>query len=411
MANYGTDSAINLSQFATKETNRILGKINQGLVQRSVWTNVLKGSTFPTGMGDTLRTVVQLPSFSPINYQNPALTDFTAICGERGHQTKHSTVEYTTKLQTLRGRGPDVCVNQGFGAFKGYMEAATTMLANDIRLIRDSIDRAQVYTIAGTKYVCDASVGFTARINGGTELDAGVVLAANTLPDASISFNGLRTLVAYVKENLFADPYTLKVDGVSGGYDHFALFIGSQEVIDNFRRETAVQTEINALATGGFKLAEKAITGLNFQTAGAWKGIAMKADQFPLRFNAIAAGVPTFLNPFVEVVDDAGALRSHRKTNPTWLTATHEVAFLMFDNAIERLVPERYTGDGTAKFDVRLGNGQIEWHYAKDNMTNLWGDFGFHKYELTQAYRPIRPHHCVAILYKRCAVEDIVACV
>lgn len=410
MANYGADNPIQLSNFATKETNRVLGKINQGLVQKSVWTNVLKGGIFTSGMGDSVRTVVQLPSITPgLNYAQPGLTDFTAICGNLGNQTKHSTVEYTTKLQAIRGRGPDICVNQGYGAFKGWMEQATTMLANDIRLIRDAIDRSQTYAITGTKYTCLSSVGFLARIAGGTEADAGVLPIA-TLPDAGLSFAALRRLVAYAKESLYADPYTLKVEGVSGGYDQFALLIGSQELIDGFRNETAVQTEINAMVTGGFKFGEKAITSLNFQTAGAWKGVAMKSDQFPLRYDEMDDGVPVFLNPFEEVIDDAPGNRSHRRTNPAWLASEFEVAFVMFADSIERLVPERYTGDGTAKFDARLGNGQIEWHYIKDNTTNAFGDFGFHKYEMAQAYRPIRPHHAIAVHYKRCAAIDLTAC-
>ena len=57
-----------------------------------------------------------------------------------------------------------------------------------------------------------------------------------------------------------------------------------------------------------------------------------------------------------------------------------------------------------------LATGELMWTYRPDNMTNEFGDFGYHRWELTQAYRPIRPHHLVAILYKRCADNEIVAC-
>lgn len=420
MPNYGNDTPIVLSNFATKETGRVMGKIMQSLATRSIWTNVIKGGTFPAGMGDSLRTVVQLPSITAdLNYAKPDLIDFTAICGNLGLQAKHSTTEYVTKLQSLRGRGPDICVNQGYGAFKGWLEMAIDALVKDTRLIRDAIDRSQIYAMSGTRYSAVAAAGFSARFAGGTELSLGVTPIA-TLPDSPISFTGLRNIVSFVKEDLFAEPYNMKVQE-TGGYDHFALFIGSQEIIDSFRRETAVQTALNALTTGGFKFGEKALTSMNFQTAGAWQGIAMQADQFPLRYNAVgtgtgqggngtAVGVPVFISPFVEVVDDQNGNRSHRAPNPAYRSATYEVGFLLFENAVERLVPERYTGEGSAKFDPRLGNGELKWHYAIDNTSNQWGDFGFHKYEFTQAYRPLRPQHLVTLHYKRCPLVDLTAC-
>ena len=408
MADYGTDSAIVLSNFAAKETGRIQGAIRQSLAQRSTWTNLLKGGVFPTGMGDTLRSVVQLPAYTNVSYAAPSLTDYTAICGVRGQQSKVSTIEYTTKLRTLRGRGPDICVNQGYGAFEGWMMQATKSLKDDILVIRDAIDRAAAWTLSGTKYSAVSTIGFSARIAGGTEANAGIA-PITTAPDGAISFAGLRALTAFVKEVLFADPYTMKV-AETGGNDQFAVFVGSQQIIDAFRKETAVQTSLNALVTGGFKYGQAAISGLNFQTAGAWQGLAMKADQFPLRFNAQVAGVPTFLEPFIEVVDDAGNNKSHKKVNPAWIAAGFEVGFLLFNDTFERLAPEKYTGEGEAKFDPRLATGELMWTYRPDNMTNEFGDFGYHRWELTQAYRPIRPHHLVAILYKRCADNEIVAC-
>lgn len=46
--------------------------------------------------------------------------------------------------------------------------------------------------------------------------------------------------------------------------------------------------------------------------------------------------------------------------------------------------------------------GELDWHYQKDNGENEWADFGYHKYQITRAYRPIRPEHIVPIIYKRC---------
>jgi hypothetical protein len=49
--------------------------------------------------------------------------------------------------------------------------------------------------------------------------------------------------------------------------------------------------------------------------------------------------------------------------------------------------------------------GELEWHYQIDNQCNQWGDFGWHKYQITRAYRPLRPQHIIPILYKRCIAD------
>jgi hypothetical protein len=93
------------------------------------------------------------------------------------------------------------------------------------------------------------------------------------------------------------------------------------------------------------------------------------------------------------------------KINPAWLAATYEVGFLMFDNTFNRLVPEKYVGEGTFKYAPQLHMGELEWHYIVDNDCNQFGDFGWHKYQITRAYQPIRPQHVVPILYKRCTAD------
>jgi hypothetical protein len=405
---YEQDTPFTLSNFAARDINRIVGEIKQSLAQRSVWTNLTKGGVFPKGTGDTIRSIVQLPAFTNTSYANPGLTDFTAICGDRGVQSKVSNIEYLTKLQSLRGRGPDICVNQGFGAFAGWMQQAVKSLKDDIVVIRDAIDRSAAWKISATKFTALSTATFPNRLTGGTEADVGVLPLA-ALPDSPISFAQVRTLATYAREVLFAEAYTMKVTE-TGGYDQFSVFVGSQEIIDLFRKETAVQQSLNALTTGGFKFGEKALTSMNFQTAGAWQGIAMKPDQFPLRYNVMAAGQPVFIEPFIEVVDDLANNKSHKRVNPAWLGATYEIAFLMHNDTYERLVPEKYTGEGDAKFDPRLSTGELVWTYRPNQSENLFGDYGFHRWELTQAYRPIRPHHLITMLYERCAPNELIIC-
>jgi hypothetical protein len=49
--------------------------------------------------------------------------------------------------------------------------------------------------------------------------------------------------------------------------------------------------------------------------------------------------------------------------------------------------------------------GELEWHYQIDNDCNVYGDFGWHKYQIIRAYKPIRPQFVVPILYRRCTAD------
>jgi hypothetical protein len=85
--------------------------------------------------------------------------------------------------------------------------------------------------------------------------------------------------------------------------------------------------------------------------------------------------------------------------------------FLVGKGSFERLVPERFTGEASFKFSPQLAMGELQWHYQIDNDCNLYGDFGFHKYEITRAYRPVRPANVIPVLYRRCPYDlGITAC-
>jgi len=103
---------------------------------------------------------------------------------------------------------------------------------------------------------------------------------------------------------------------------------------------------------------------------------------------------------------------AYAKANPTWLGADYEVGQLLADGSFERLTPEKYTGEGSFKFAPQLHMGELDWHYLLDNGCNQFGDYGWHKYQITRAYKPLRPQHIVPILYKRCEADlGLVDCV
>mgnify|MGYP001587787488 CR=1 FL=1 len=55
--------------------------------------------------------------------------------------------------------------------------------------------------------------------------------------------------------------------------------------------------------------------------------------------------------------------------------------------------------------------GELSWHYVIDNCDNAYGDYGWHKYEITRSYKPVRPANVCPILFRRCPYDTgIVSC-
>jgi hypothetical protein len=202
-----------------------------------------------------------------------------------------------------------------------------------------------------------------------------------------------------MKEGLFAEMFPAG-DKVQ---PHFRV-IGGSDIIEAFRNETDV-TQVGLFLTAGqYKLGETMVEGYSFESSPAYRGLAFGMTQRPLRFNTVVNGVPQWLNP-VSIVSDSSNLTAYSVPNPAWVNATYEALVLIADGTFQRQVPEQYVGEGTFKFAPQLHGGELEWHYIKDNDENSWGDFGFHQYQISRAYKPMRPHHIIPITYQRAQTD------
>jgi len=185
---------------------------------------------------------------------------------------------------------------------------------------------------------------------------------------------------------------------------HFR-FIGGSDQVEYFRSEVGVQNVMIALTTGQYKMGETSLTAYSFEQSPAYRGIAFGVDQRPLRATGFNPdGTLALVDP-VTIVSNPARNTAYAKVNPAWLNADYEIGVLIADGSFERLVPEKYVGEGSFKFAPQLHMGELEWHYQIDNQCNQWGDFGWHKYQITRAYRPLRPQHIIPILYKRCKAD------
>lgn len=404
MALHVCDSPGDISDIASKDTNRLVGAIAKALAANSPYLNVIGGGTFPSGTSDTIRNVVQLQAAPGDSLAIPQFLCDLELCGNQGIQDLTDTVEFTTQLEGFRGRGPSICVKQGYSAFKGSYTMAEDSLKKLVTQYINADIRAQLYLRSASKFTANGNYDFNSLFTGGTESDLGVKFAP-LLPTGPMTFKALHYLARYLKEVLLADWFT------SSGTMPSFRFIGGSDQVEYFRSEVGVQNVMIALTTGGYKLGETSLTAYSFESSPAYRGLEFGVDQRPLRATGFNAdGTLALVDP-VTVISNPARHTAYAKANPAWLNAPYEVGILLAQGSFERLVPEKYVGEGSFKFAPQLHMGELEWHYVIDNECNSRGDFGWHQYQITRAYKPIRPQWIIPILYKRCVADlGLIAC-
>lgn len=380
-----------VNEFAAKDTNRIIGQIAKTLARKSPFINVLDGGTLPN-VSDTVRSVVQEMAYpnSVTNIASPTFTDDLTMCGATKDADEVGSTQYEFKLETLRGRGPRVCVKTARTAFKNaYLQAQISLEKTILQIINADI-RYQLQRLCGIKYVVKAASTFGSCVIGDMQAWKTTYGATTNLPTGDLNFRTLYRIGSFLREEMLAEPF-------STAEGEFFRVIASADAIEKLRNDADVKEDLHYLSAGSFKLGEESIKGYQFQ---GYRGFAFGIDQQPLRFDIIGAdGYPVFINP---IKKEAASFGSATRRNPAWVSAQYEVALLIGGDSFKRLTPESYTGEGTFKFAPQLFSGELEWTYFRDNDCNLYGDYGQHIYQIQRAYQPIRPQNVVAIAYKRC---------
>ncbi len=388
-----------LSDISRKDTSRLVGVVAKALAINSPFINVIEGGTFPSGVSDEIRTSVQMQASPGDSLAIPTFVCDTELCGTQGLQDLTDAIDFTARLESKRGKGPRVCVKKGYASYKtSYLASEDSLKKLVVQYINADI-RAQLYLRSASKFTAVAGYDFDSLFTGGNETDVGVKFAP-ILPSGPMSFKALHYIARYMKEVLLADMF----DANGEGQAHFR-FIGSSDIVEQFRNEAGVKDVLLSHVNGSYEFGTKALRGYSFETAGAYRGIAFGIDQRPLRATGFTAGgLLNLVDPFISVTN-VSKNTAYAKVNPAWLTASYEVSFLMASKSFKRLVPERYVGEGSFKFSPQLHMGELDWHYVEDNDCNAFGDFGWHKYQITRAYQPERPQFIVPILSKRCPAD------
>lgn len=381
------------SQLISDQNSIIRLAIVKHIAFNDPYSNLVFQDTFKSGFGEQ-----QIYAATPRVAMNQSLTEpefttYSESCQLSPPVAKWGNYNYTSLPGVLEGQSNPICVRQQMFAVERLLSQSVEQMKRGITSILSADNRANFLNLSGMKFVVPAPG--TAPEAGLTGSEWAVSTAfAGGLPGDRMTFQyakWLRDLIVYDFEpELFGD----------GGVDSYALYVTSQELNDALRTDAPVNNTLVASTTGGYKdghdgLWKYAFIDMNF------RGLKFGIDPKPLRFNQVDGnGFPILLEPYLQVATNAAGLTW--KTNPEWQNASYEVSFMFFSkNAFSRLTPERYTGEGQAKWPTGMFGGELEW-FNNIESCNRWGDFGWFQYRVVRAFQPQMPHLVCSVISKRC---------
>jgi len=396
-------------QIASKDQNRLVGVIAKALAINSPLVNILDGGTFPAGTSDQQVSTIQEQALAGDSLDAPTFVQTSLITAATNtlSQENVATTQYPYLLGTKRGVGPKIAVKGAYSAYKGSYLMAQDSLAKLMTQYFNADIGANITTQSGLKLIVttSASGALSQGLSGGeSQINVPWANVAQS-SIAPLTFSVVHQLARFMHEVNLSEMFN------EGTVDQHYKFVGGSDIVESFRNSLGSDADVNntlrAITTGGFKYGEQSLRGYSWESSTAYRGIVFGIAQRPRRASAVVNGVPQWVNPQVGVSTTNGVAG---RANPTWVTAPFELAWVVGKSSFERLVPETYTGEGSFKFSPQLAMAELQWHYQVDNDCNQFGDFGWHLYEITRGYRPVRPANVCPILYQRCVGSTIVAC-
>ncbi len=385
-----------VQDFANSDTNRIVGNIAKALARKAPYVDVLEGGNLSSGISETVRSIVQERAVLNQSLVRPQFRPDKDMCGEVGEAAEVGSTEYSYFLATNRGMGPLVCVKGMRNAFEGSYLAAEDSLKKQIVHLTNSDVRATLVDRSGTKLVVRSGKTFSQMYSGESQaIDTPFATDDVGLPDSPINFQLLDYLGIFQRENML-------VEGFEGDQmEPLLRFIGSQEINRRLQTEAGIREDHRYLAAGSYKVGKDNL--MRYSWEGPYKGFAFGIDPQPLRFSELDEdGQPLFLEPEIAVQSSKGVAA---RVNPAWARARFEIALVLGAGSFARLTPTQYTGEGSFRFPAQVSTGELKFKVIEDNCRNAWADYGRHFYQISRAYKPMRPHAVTAIAFKR-AVAD-----
>lgn len=125
----------------------------------------------------------------------------------------------------------------------------------------------------------------------------------------------------------------------------------------------------------------------------SFRGFYHLVDDLAPRYT-VATGTLTRVQPYAVAAGVA-------TPNPSYETATHEVAFIMHPEVMESQIPNPFSGAGAVKFNPVSYKGDFKFLNILDEIRNPDGSIGFFRGVLASASKPIKTDFGYVVLFKR----------
>jgi hypothetical protein len=406
-----------LADFAAYNVARIFDTVTLSNLKTNPWMDTLGKGVWPYGEALTHQTVVGRESATgdPLAQVAPTFTNIEQNCASLPPSDKVGNTIFNYSLQEKLGMGPTVCLNQGLNKYKESYDLAAKSLTKSITKQILADNRFTVLTLSGVKYVASTQANFYNRVTGNAFL-TDTPFAALT-PNATITFKELKKLAQFLVTDLQAEQFeggtpTQAGDGKGGDVGVHSKVIASQELLDYFREDPAVRTDLRFKAAGGF-VAEGKKQLDTFTWYGPAQGLAFAPDPQPLRLNSIPPdGVITADYIVPPEVPAAGSNGTIFVPNlPAYSQAEFEVGFLIIgpDSFIRQVPANINTLGKDFQFPSQVVPGELSFYVPK-GPCDAFQRTGYHVYRIVRAIKPEKPHYIVPFLYRRCWFSNLAEC-
>jgi hypothetical protein len=360
-------------------------------IMQEPYSNLFEGGVWEANTGATRTATVPGRNVLNQNMANPTAVSKVDLCGYVGNTSYGGSTDYTTTMGGYRGRSEDICVHQAFHAVEGALAANERMLTKGIKEFIAADARFNALLQSGHKFIAQAGQNWTDLINGG-DREIAVDFPAIGLPNSAVPHQTLVYLDKWIRDTADVVPF-------GSGEGSYAVYITSNWEIERMRNEAGLAQLQGQYIQGGDSAAKSADSRYSFAEY-PYRGIKTAVDPRPLRFNTVDGdNFPVLIQPYAQVAADNGV---EWRINPSWLEAAYEVSFLFYRYSFTKLVPQRYLGEGGAKFPQFDLGGRLEWFNERSQGCNEFGDFGHFIWEVVRAWEPNMPWAVCPILFKRC---------
>jgi hypothetical protein len=400
----------------TQEANRIGQDIHRRTVHTSPWMDLIKQTTFPSGMGYTLGTLVYdraLPRTSSTGTTlgvtwsevganaaegtvNTASTVDQIIPGAQdtniGAQTGKSFITFARQLKQYalkRGVVESPRINVEDLRFAAYrqeqLRAVMDALTDSTRYSWEERYRDEYDRVCGNTVALMASPATTSEYLTNTEGVASENVNLTADPTGNISNKVLDSIYfRLVRQGAGANAYGREnarpVFGLVCSSEASYQLIVEAGIRDDYRYNNAKVSEL--IAPLGIERSHR--------------GFYHLIDDLAPRFVG-DSGNATLHRVYPYVSSDKGVITP----NAAYETADFEAAYVLHQDVMESQIPEPISGASGLTFDPLTYRGKFDWKNIANELTNPDGTIGFFRGVMASATKPIKTEFGYVLLFNR----------